>query len=284
MTSLKTVGNAQDARPVLHLDGPLLARSLESLVKSAEKIGGVETVVEAVQRKVVLFQELLGGGKLATLHREDFEQLCAFMATCRRRIAAPLKDLGYEHFRSRIEALLDGAEDTMTADARLQAFVRSFPEDKSFRWVRDMGAEILHCMLPEKYPIMCKWVWDNRTNTGLLREIWHGDNVDHMVIDVPDTYETFVVLREELSQFLADNGVYRDMLFCVDVLEGQIYADYINSQGGTYLRADFSSEADPMEHTKRILGLDGISARTGRSRFKTIDGEASPVHETKLLS
>ena len=52
------------------------------------------------------------------------------------------------------------------------------------------------------------------------------------MIDVPDSYETFLVLREELSQFLADNGIFRDMLWHVDLLCAQIYGDYINAQGG----------------------------------------------------
>ncbi|MCL4766347.1 MAG: hypothetical protein KJZ80_08955 [Hyphomicrobiaceae bacterium] len=104
---------------------------------------------------------------------------------------------------------------------------------------------------------MQRWVWDSRSNSGVLREIWHGDNVDHMLIDVPDGYETFLVLREELSQFLADNGVFRDMLWYIDLLTAQAYADYINEQGGAYLRTDFASEGDPLEHTRRILGLDG---------------------------
>jgi hypothetical protein len=183
-----------------------------------------------------------------------------------------------------VTALLDGASDTATADARLDEFCDRFPRDKRHRWVRDLAAELLHYTDPERYPLMCRWVWDARANTGVLREIWHGDNLDHRVIDVPDGYETFLVLREELSQFLSENGVFRDVVFYVDLLCAQVYADYISAQGGSYLRADFSSPGDPLAYTRRLLGLDGINARTGRSRFKAADGGRPVLDDVKLLN
>ncbi len=88
---------------------------------------------------------------------------------------------------------------------------------------------------------MCRWVWDAQTNTGVIREIWHAENVDHVTIEVPDGYGTYLMLREELSQYLTANGVFRDVLHYVDLLTAQVYADYIGEQGGTYLRTDFSS-------------------------------------------
>jgi hypothetical protein len=275
---------ASEDRPVLHLDGPSLTAALRTLVAASEPLGGVEKYVGAVKLKAALFQGLLGGGKAESLDEDDFLQLCAFVATCRRRIAEPLKELGFRQFRMRIAELLDGAGDTATADARIGAFVRAFPDGKRYRWVRDLAAEVLHNVLPEHYPLMTRWVWDAKANTGVLREIWHGPNVDHMIIDAPDTHDAFIVLREELSQFLADNGVFRDMLFYVDLLKAQIYADYINAQGGTYLRTDFASEGDPLEHSRRFLGLDGIDPETGRSRVKNIDGSPRVIDEQKWIS
>lgn len=130
------------------------------------------------------------------------------------------------------------------------------------RFIRDFAAELLHACYPEHYPLMCRWVWDATANTGVLREIWHdvvagSDDVDRLVIDIPDTHETFLSLREELSQFLADNGIFRDMLWYVDMLQAHIYGEYINAQGGAFLKTDFNAgAADPLEHTRRILGLD----------------------------
>jgi hypothetical protein len=129
---------------------------------------------------------------------------------------------------------------------------------------------------------MSRWVWDARANTGVIREIWHALDVDHIVIDVPDRYDTFLVLREELSQYLTANGVFRDVADYVDLLTAQVYANYVCEQGGHYLRADFSMPEDPMQHTRRLLGLDGVDT-DGRTRLKAVDGQAFIVADVKLL-
>ena len=257
-------------RPVLHLSGPKLADALERLVFHCEEAGGVEKFVDALKLKSALFEEFAGTGKAAQLTQTELHDLSAVMATVRRRIGRGLEELGFDHIREAIATLLDGAQDTSTADDRLLAFVAKFPEQKTYRWARDLGAEILHNLYPEQYPLMSRWVWDARANTGVLREIWHGDNVDHIRIDVPDGYATFVMLREELSQFLSDNGVFRDVLYYNMLLQAQVYADYINAQGGTYLRTDFATEGDPLEHVRRILGLDGGRPKFTRAHMKTI--------------
>jgi hypothetical protein len=91
---------------------------------------------------------------------------------------------------------------------------------------------------------------------------------------VADGYGTYIMLREELSRFLTENGVFRDVIWYVDLLCARIYASYIASQGGVYLRADFSAPDDPMAFARRMLGLDGVRAGSGRTRLKTIDGDA----------
>lgn len=279
-------GNAspKDQRPELHLSGPKLRAALETLVKAAEGVGGIEQYATAVKMKANVFQEFLGEGKAAGLTLADFEQVVAFMSTVRRRIARTLDVVSFHELRILIAALLDGATEPGTADQRIAAFVEAFPEDRQHRFVRDLATEMLHNVYPESYPLMNRWVWDNKANTGVIREIWHGDNVDHIVIDVPDSHDAFLVLREELSQFLSDNGIFRDMIWYVDLLCAQIYGDYINAQGGAFLRTDFASEGDPLEHSRRILGLDGIDPKSGRSRFKTISGKARVIGSVKQLN
>ena len=140
--------------------------------------------------------------------------------------------------------------------------------------MRDLAAEVLHNVDPERFPLMTRWVWDAGTNTGVIREIWHAADVDHIRIDVPDRYDTYLVLREELSQYLAQQGFFRDVTWYADLLCAQVYAGYISEQGGSYLRTDFAAEEDPVLHTRRLLGLDGVQAGSGRTRLKTIDGAA----------
>jgi hypothetical protein len=263
-------------RPRLDLSGPRLRRAVESLVAGADTHGGIERYMDALKLKSAVFREALaadapGPGRFDV---ESFRPLCAFMPTVRRRIVPWLEEPAYSTLRAALERLLEPTRDTSGTDQRIAQFCAVFPQDDRHRWTRDLAAELLHNLDPERFPLMTRWVWDREANTGVLREIWYGVDVDHTTIAVPDGYETFLVLREEIAQFLATNGVFRDVVQMVDMVCAQVYAEYICEQGGSYLRADFSAPEDPMQHTRRLLGLDGVRAADGRARFAAIDGEA----------
>ena len=263
------------ARPQLDLSGPRLRRALEAAVTGADTHGGIERYMDALKLKSAVFREALAGtGKDGWLAVESLRPLCAFMPTVRRRIVPWLEEPAYGRLRAALEELLEPTNDTSGTDERMRAFCAAFPGDDAHRWTRDLAAELLHNLDPERYPLMTRWVWDAEANTGVLREIWHGPDTDHTTIPARDDYETFLVLREELAQFLTGQGVFRDTAQMVDVLCAQVYAEYICEQGGSYLRADFSAPEDPMQHTRRLLGLDGVRAADGRARFAAIDGEA----------
>ncbi len=280
---LKVINRAElQQRPQLDLSGPMLEQALETLIAGTEAQGGIEYWIDALKLKSRMFEQALGQGHPGDLPAETFKSLCAFMASVRRRVGPFLEQPAYAQMVDSIVDLLSGARDTTTVDARLAAFCGRFPADKKHRWVRDLAVEILHNVDPERYPLMLRWIWDRKANTGVIREIWFGDEVDNMTIDVADGYETCLMLREELSRYLSDNGVFRDVIWYVDLLCAKIYADYIAAQGGVYLRADFSAPDDPMEHTRRLLGLDGVRAGSGRTRLKAIDGEAFVLEDTKL--
>ncbi|PHS25632.1 MAG: hypothetical protein COA84_07300 [Robiginitomaculum sp.] len=271
------------ARPKLELSGPILQQSLQQSIAGCEPLGGIERYIEALNLKSTLFKEALLDGKHETMTAETFGGLCVFMSTVRRRVAPYLEGEAFAVMKAAIGDLLTGREDTSTADARIAEFCNAFPVDKKHRWVRDLAAEILHNVDPERYPLMTRWMWDVKANTGFLREVWFDDQIDHMTLKVPDTYLTFITLREELSQYLTENGIFRDVLTYIDLLCAQIYADYICAQGGSYLRTDFSSPQDPMEYTRRLLGLDGIKAKTNKTRLKSIDGTAFVLDDANLL-
>jgi hypothetical protein len=196
------------------------------------------------------------------------------MATVRRRIARWLELPSFEALRAEVAGLLQTMTDTTATDDRLGAFGARLAPDGEERWVRDLGAELLHNLDPERYPLMSRWVWDAAANTGVIRQIWFAEDADHQRIEVPDGYATFLELRAELSQFLSRNGFFRDIIFYVDLLCAEVYAEYICEQGSSYLRTDFAAEEDPMQYTRRLLGLDGVKAGSGRTRLKTIDGES----------
>ena len=205
-------------RPRLDLSGPILTRALETLIQGTDEQGGIEYWTDALKLKSKMFQQAFGQGHVKDLPLETFKGLCAFMASVRRRIGPHLEHQAYQEMVAAIAELLDGVRDTNTTDSRLGAFCARFPQDRKHRWVRDLGTEILHSVDPERYPLMCRWVWDRKANTGVIREIWFDDEVDNITIAVDDGYDTYVMLREELSQFLSDNGVFRDVIWYVDLL------------------------------------------------------------------
>ncbi len=274
------------ARPVLHLSGPKLRRAFENLVESADDTGGVERYVGALALKASLFEEVLGKGKVSELTEAEFYDLAAFITPVRRRIGAWLGRNGFAAMHTRLEALLRGWSDVGTADQRLNAFVASYPADREHRWSRDLAAEVLHFAAPDRYPLMTRWMWDARVNTGVLREIWHNENDTAGAIAVGDGFATFATLRQELEGFLQENGVFRDLPYYVDLLCAHVYADYINDKGGQYLHADFcgGAKTDAMAHTRRLLGLDAVDSESGRTRLKLIDGEAYVLGEPRRLS
>ncbi|HET7262174.1 MAG TPA: hypothetical protein VFK60_10190 [Casimicrobiaceae bacterium] len=280
MPARRAVADAVAPHAPLELSGPKLRIALEALVVRSEEYGGVERYVEALKLKTELFANALGGGRAGSVDAKTLRQLLSLIATVRRRIGPWLDGEGSAPLVERFARLLDGAADTANVDRALAEFCSTWPDDRAHRWVRDLGAEILHNTDPERFPLMCRWVWDRRSNTGVLRELWHAEDIDRITLQVPDDHQTFVALREELSQYLTANGVYRDVLQYVDLLTAQVYAEYISEQAGSYLRTDFQGPEDPMLHTRRMLGLD--VARAGRSRLKAFDGRAVVADAPRL--
>ncbi len=265
---------AQAAPPAVQLDlsGPVLTDSLKTLLMACEEDGGVERYVEAVKFKISLFQDAFKDGG-ESLTPENFIKLCMFMPTVRRRIGDYVEPENWPLLHEAIKSLFKGGD----VDARIRAFEKRFPQDKKHRWVHDLATEILHNTDPELYPLMHRWVWDRKTNSGVIREIWYGD-VDNMVIEVDNDYETFLKLREELSQWLTENGVFADIPIYVDLLCAHVYGGYIASQGGLYLKADFSSKEPPIHFTRRLLGLDGVPAKSRLAiTSSVVDGEGRRV-------
>ncbi|NNL62689.1 MAG: hypothetical protein HKO69_02640 [Woeseiaceae bacterium] len=267
-------------RPVLELSGEILRTALQMMVAGSEDHGGIERYIDAVKLKSTMFRQALVENDISALDLETFKGLCTFMATVRRRVGDWLNEESFGEMRHGIVELFD---DSVHIEDRIGAFCDRFPNDKKHRWGKDLAVELLHNADPERVPLMNRWVWDAKSNTGVIREIWHGDDVDHIKIPVADNYGTYIMLREELSQFLSDNGIFRDVLFYVDILCAQVYAQYICEQGGSYLRADFQAPEDPMQHTRRLLGLDGVRPGDGRTRLKSIDGEAFVLDDSNTL-
>lgn len=264
------------ARPHLELSGAVLTEAFANMVAGCEAHGGVERYVAALKLKSALFQESFVDGPEG-LTPDRFGEICALMPTVRRRIAPYLDHGGFARIRSALGNLMNEMQDVSSTDSRISAFCSCFPQDREHRFVRDFAGEVLHGVDVVRYPLMSRWIWDTTSNTGVLREIWFTDSDEGRTIAVADDLATFLMLREELAQFLTYNGVFRDVPEYVDMLCAQVYAQYICAQGGTYLRADFSAPDDPMMYARRMLGLDGVGPGSERTRLKTIDGAAGAI-------
>ncbi len=268
--------------PELELSGPVLAECFKAMVHGCEALGGIERYIEALKLKHTLFHQAVSDSALDTMTEETFAGLCTFMGTVRRRVSSHLYGENFIAMKQALAPLLADMKTTADVDQRIAVFCACFPEDKKHRWVRDLAAEMLHNVDPQRYPLMTRWMWDRKSNTGVIREMWHGDEVDSNTLDVPDGHTTFVALRADLGGWLSENGVFQDTIYYVDLLCAQVYANYICAQGGTYLRADFASPQDPMQYSRRLLGLDGIKQGSSRTRLKAEDG-ASFAFDSKLL-
>ncbi len=84
------------------------------------------------------------------------------MPTVRRRIVPWLEEPSYTSLRRALEELLEPTSDTSGTDERIARFCAAFPQDDRHRWTRDLAAELLHNLDPERYPLMTRWVWDAR--------------------------------------------------------------------------------------------------------------------------
>jgi hypothetical protein len=73
------------------------------------------------------------------------------------------------------------------------------------------------------------------------------------------------------------------VIWYVDLLCAQVYATYVSAQGGSYLRTDFSSDDNLGVMMRRIVGLDGVRAKTGRGEPPEIDGAAEAIDSLKLI-
>ncbi len=269
--------------PELELSGPVLADAFQAMITGCEPLGGVERYIHALKLKHTLFSEALNMGEIDLMTTETFAGLCTFMATVRRRVFDHLHGENFARMKTALAELLSDMKNTHSVDERIAEFCAQFPQDKKHRWVRDLAAEILHNVDPQRYPLMTRWMWDKTANTGVIRELWHGEDVDGSTIELDDGHATFVALRADIGGWLSQNGVYADTIYYVDLLCAQIYANYICAQGGTYLRADFSSPQDPMQYSRRLLGLDGVRQGSSKTRLKTESG-ASFTIDSNLLN
>ena len=256
--------------PVLHLDGRQLRAAFDSMISCAEKIGGIEIIVEGLSGKSILFQRIFADST-EPLMEAEFYDACAFMPTVRRRVKSALEKHPFAHVIQSVETLLNQVS-IENVDEKIEVFEAALSNSSKDRWVRDFAAEVLHFRDPDTFPLMTRWIWDFSSNSGVLREIWYSQS-ETEYLSIPHGVRTHLELRRELSEFLDSLGVYKDLYFMMDILFAWIYSQYIGNQGGSFLKTDFTFTGTPFGYVFRMLGLDAALAADGKSKLLLPNGK-----------
>jgi len=261
------------AELTLPFDINLFQQHLTHLKHVAEQDAGLEAYIASLQAKQHLFEATLNPAAIDNLTLEKIEVLLELVFTARRRVFPVVQRMGEQQAAGAIKALLYG--DGLLVD-RMQAFVDALSVDagedkesqknaaKVRRAVFDFAAEMLHFTDLVKYPLMTRWVWDQSTVSGALREFIRGN--DHMAeIPLGSSPEMFEGTRKWLVEQISEQGIYKDVPLWVDLVLAEAYATYFRSMAEGMLSADFGRSGGPEEHVKKFLGIDTMR-RSGRSR------------------
>lgn len=250
------------------LDAGLFKHHCGKLLETAAQDGGIDNWLAALRVKQQVFARTLAGG----VTPEDIEVLLGCVFTARRRLYPALERIGM----ARVAALLsDLAAGAMPPAQRLQNFVDAMPgaaeadresvkaAAKVRRAAWDFAAEALHFSDPVKYPLMSRWVWDEATQSGALREFIRGnDTLREIPFD--NSPGMFEGARAWLAERIAEEGIYRDVPLWIDLVQAQAYTAYFRSFTEGSLGADFARGVTPHEQLKKLLGIDaapGVSPR-----------------------
>jgi hypothetical protein len=247
----------------LPLDEAAFRRHFDALLAGAEQDGGIEAYLAALGAKVAVFAALRERVRTAPPLLDDLEAALALVFTARRRLYPALEALGAET-GLRIRELWFGSA---APAQRLQQFVDAMPgagaadrasikaAAKLRRAAWDFAAELLHYGDPLRYPLMTRWVWDQATQSGALRELVRGSD---SIRELPFSNDpgVFEGARCWLAEQLAAQGIYRDEELWVDLLQAQAYLGYFRSMTEGSLGADFGRGVPAQEQLKRLLGID----------------------------
>lgn len=241
----------------------LLRKSFYELEEAFEGQEGLSDLVVLLEEKAGIFQEILGRSS-QPLAGKDLEVLVERMFTARRKIWPAVVEASPPVVTVAIHDLLTGYGDIRQ---RLQRFGEAIPAaGKARRALRDMGAELLHFSDPERYPLMTRWVWDQETTSGAIREYVRGGDY---LTDFPfgEAPEMFEGVRQWMREGLGELGVYRNLPFLIDTLLAYQYSQYLRAMAEGFLRSDFGGQSDFTEQIRKLLGVE-TKRRFGGTRIK----------------
>lgn len=247
------------AELAVEFDSSIAGGKLQTLLDElGEYEGGLESVLAALRTKQELMQKAFPASRPSdwALTPDALRIVLSTVFPARRKLAALFPELDGNGLVAETEALVYG---TGSPAERMRAFCDLVPVErkKERRAIWDLAAEILHFRDPEGFPLMTRWVWDEATASGALREFIRGnDGMPEIPLDNrPETYEG---ARSWFAETLTEAGFYRDLPFLIDLLQAQAYADYVKamSNGLGMVQAEFGGNQHPLEFVLKLLGVD----------------------------
>jgi hypothetical protein len=274
----------EPAKLEVEFDPMLFRTHMTALIQAAQPDGGVEAYLESLNAKHRLFAEALGEASLDRLDGGSLDALLEVVFTARRKLHPVLAEFGLHNTIAALRDLLYGRE---PLGGRIPAFVARLPirpgegreaRNRAARLTRaahDFAAECLHFRDPLRYPLMTRWMWDESTMSGAVRE-FVKDPDQRARLPIGALPESFEGVRGWLAREIEGQGIYRDVPLWVDLVAAGAYTHYFRSMTGGVLGSDFQRTGGPEEQVKKLLGIDG-ERRGGRSRVKrdeTVKGAA----------
>ena len=254
----------------LALDAQLFKHHFDALMYNAGQEGHVEAWLAALGAKQQACAGLRTRAGGVTL--DGIETVLGQVFTARRRLYPALVAVGETRVSGLVRNLF--GDDAPVAD-RIRAFVDAMPgaidtdreslraAAKLRRAAWDFAAELVHFAEPEVYPLMSRWVWDESTQSGALREFIRGNDA---MREIPFTNDPgqFEGARCWLGERIAEEGVYRDLPLWIDLVLAQAYASYMRSMAEGSLGADFGRGVSPHEQIRKLLGIDIVPGSGSR--------------------
>lgn len=246
------------------LDPALFRRHFDALLAGAAQDGGIESYLAALAAKRQAFADACECAKSVAPDLDAVAGLLALVFTARRKLYPAMAELGADRVAELMAGLWFGDQ---PPGERLQQFVDAMPgavagdrasikaAAKLRRATWDFASELLHYTDAERYPLMARWVWDQGTQSGALREFVRGGEA---MREVPFSNDPalFEGARRWIAEQLAGQGIYRDEALWIDLLQAQAYLAYLRSMTEGSLGADFGRGVPPQEQLKRLLGID----------------------------
>jgi len=239
------------------LDEEICGQKLQQLLNAAEDQGGVDELIGSLKRKQQVFSGVLADEKIDKLSSDGVEILLDAVFTARRKLPDSLNKVPHEVLQQKVKHLLCGDQPIIN---RMQQFVALVDNEnrKVQRAAWDFSAELLHFNKPEQFPLMSRWVWNEKETSGSLREFIRGGDTMRGVTfgEAPSDFEAS---RVWFAKQLGQQGFYRDIHFLIDLLFAQAYAEYILSMSsglGMFGSQFGSAELRPIELVVKLLGIE----------------------------